>query len=240
VAVGWSTLAGSSETDLYIIRTDSGGDTLWTKCIGGPGSEDGFGVEPTADGGFIIAGHTSSYGAGGTDVYLVKTDQMGNVQWMRTFGGPQWDFGESIQPTADGGYIIGGFTSSLGSGTPTYSNAYLVKTDGDGNVGVAGLQPSLDAAPMKRPAGLQVWPNPFRLGTTVRYVLPSRSPVWLAVYDATGRLVKMLVDSIRNAGISSAGWNGSDASGRGVPSGVYFIRLTGNGFSKTTRVTMIR
>ena len=86
-------------------------------------------VQQTADGGYVIAGYTYSYGAGKRDAYLVKTDGKGNEEWHRTFGGEVGDTAWSVQQTADGGYIIAGYTDSYGEG----GDAYLVKTDEEGN-----------------------------------------------------------------------------------------------------------
>ena len=87
-------------------------------------------MQQTADGGYVIAGFTTSYGAGDRDTYLVKTDGEGNEEWQRTFGGEYSDEAFSVQQTADGGYVIAGRTDSYGAGE---YYAYLVKTDGEGN-----------------------------------------------------------------------------------------------------------
>lgn len=101
------------------------------KTFGGSDDDGGSSVQQTTDGGYIIAGRTTSYGAGGYDVWLIKTDASGDMVWTRTFGGSEDDHGNSIQQTADGGYIIAGRTSSYGAGR---NDVWLIKTDEDGNV----------------------------------------------------------------------------------------------------------
>lgn len=64
---------------MYIIRVDASGDTIWSRTYGGSGSDAAYAFAQTTDGGFIVAGYTESFGAGGKDVYLIKTDSMGNV-----------------------------------------------------------------------------------------------------------------------------------------------------------------
>jgi len=121
---------GATWGDFYVVKTDANGDTLWTRTYGG-GSEDwAYSVQQTTDGGYIIAGKTSSFGAGSYDVYLVKTEANGNTLWTRTYGGSGWDQAFSVQQTSDGGYIIAGDTDSWGAG---WGDMYLVKTDANGN-----------------------------------------------------------------------------------------------------------
>lgn len=121
---------GAGDTDIYLIKTDSSGDTLWTKTIGGIADDEGYYVQQTTDGGYIITGYTESYGAGNDDFYLIKTDPDGNTLWTKTFGGTGNDVGESVQQTTDSGYILTGFTSSYGAGS---YDVYIVRTNSGGD-----------------------------------------------------------------------------------------------------------
>jgi len=101
------------------------------ETIGGSGFDYGESVQQTRDGGYIIAGYTDSIGAGLFDVYLIKTDVDRNKLWEKTFGGDGNDRGYSVQQTSDGGYIIAGYTDSVGAGM---TDVYLIKTSVDGEI----------------------------------------------------------------------------------------------------------
>jgi hypothetical protein len=119
VVAGVTNSFGNKE--VYLIRTDSNGNLLWQKTLGqGVGNS----VQQTADGGFIIAGETSSLGAGGRDVYLIKTDESGKIERKIVIGGNADDYAYSVQQTVDGGYIVVGTTYSFGNGE---SDVYLIK-----------------------------------------------------------------------------------------------------------------
>jgi len=120
---------GVDEGDIYLVKTDSDGNLIWHKTFGGSKCDWEGKVRQTTDGGYIIAGSTSSFGAGRDDVYLIKTDPNGNFLWQNTFGGSNWENGYSVQQTTDGGYIIGG--KAYGEG---YKDVYLVKADSAGNL----------------------------------------------------------------------------------------------------------
>ncbi len=130
IIAGYTSSYGAGSYDLYLIKTDSSGNSQWQKTFGGGHRERGGRVRQASDGGFIVVGNTKSYGAGGTDVYLIKTDSSGNSQWQKTFGGSDYDYGTSVQQTSDGGYIICGETWSYGAGL---ADVYLIKTDYSGS-----------------------------------------------------------------------------------------------------------
>ncbi len=131
IVAGATDSFGVGSVDVYLVRTDGLGNLLWEKTYGGSRSESGRFVSLTIDGGYIVAGDTNSFGAGKDDVYLVKTDRLGNLEWEKTFGGAGIDRAESVQQATDGGYILGGVSDSFGGGDADF---YLVKTDILGNL----------------------------------------------------------------------------------------------------------
>jgi len=129
IIVGYTDSYGNGD-QVYLVKTNPFGDTLWTRTYGGPLGDLGASVQQTSDGGYIITGSTTSFGAGNWDVYLIKTDSTGSTLWMKTYGKASGDDGRSVQQTSDGGYIIAGGTYSAGSST----QVYLIKTNSSGDI----------------------------------------------------------------------------------------------------------
>jgi hypothetical protein len=107
---------GAGGGDIYLVLLDPNGEIIWSKTYGGTGVEQGNCVRETADGGFIIAGLTNSFGAGGYDGYVVRTDASGLELWSETFGGSDWDEIYSIEVDPIDGFIAAGRTYSSGLG----------------------------------------------------------------------------------------------------------------------------
>jgi hypothetical protein len=131
IVVGTLGYAYGAGGDVYLIKTDAVGDTEWTRIYGGSDCDLGECVQQTSDGGYIICGTTSSFGAGNSDMYAIKTDSVGDTVWTRTFGGAGWDEAHYVRQTSDDGYIFVGNSTSFGG---CDWDAYLVKTDYRGEV----------------------------------------------------------------------------------------------------------
>ncbi len=101
----------------------------WANTFGGTGSDTAFAIQSTLDGGYIVAGETDSFGAAGTNMYLVKLDALGNREWAKVFGGTGNESANAVRQTADGGYILAGYTNSIGAGGYDF---YVVKTSETG------------------------------------------------------------------------------------------------------------
>ena len=109
--------------------------SVWEKVIGGIQVDTAKSIIQSSDGGYVIAGWTSSFGAGYWDIYVVKLDAGGNVVWAKTIGGIFGDSAYSIIQSSDGGYVVAGMTEIERCGTSCYfSDFYVVKLDSSGNV----------------------------------------------------------------------------------------------------------
>jgi hypothetical protein len=128
-----------SSQEVLLFKTDSNGEEEWSKTFGGaPGSDVGHEVQVTDDNGYIIIGRTSYYGDGDYDIWLIKTDSIGNEEWNKTWSGADSGYadafglggGMSVKQTSDDGFILVGMTDETSTGS---NDAVLIKTDSDGN-----------------------------------------------------------------------------------------------------------
>lgn len=122
---------GAIGYDAWVFKLDENGNIQWQKTYGGQDSGYARSVRQTSDGGYIVAGNTNSFGAGNDDIWLIKLDLNGNIQWQKTFGGAGSETAKAVQQTPDHGYIVLGWTIPFGTG---HLDVWLLKLDVNGNI----------------------------------------------------------------------------------------------------------
>jgi hypothetical protein len=131
VVAGKSATGGANGDDMVVAKLDSAGGVQWQKMYGGTGTDWAYAIQQTYDSGYIIAGRTESFGAGGSDFWLIRTDGAGEILWQKTCGGAGDDRAYSVFETIDGGFAAAGVTSSFGAGGRDLA---LVKFDSNGGI----------------------------------------------------------------------------------------------------------
>jgi len=126
IMVGHTESHGAGRADVWLIKLDRTLNVQWQRTFGDVSDDHGYDVHQTTDGGYIIVGRTNSYGAGKSDVLLIKTRGDGKQEWLRTFGGPEREVGYSVRQTSDGGYILTGYKESEGA---TDKKVWLIRTN---------------------------------------------------------------------------------------------------------------
>ncbi len=130
IVAGHTGSFSGGDADIILIKTNASGNLQWARTYRGAHYDYAYSVRQTSDGGYIVAGHTLSFGAGNWDVFLIKTDASGNLQWAKTYGGSSWDEAYSVRQTSDGGYIVAVWTNSF----VRAGNFAIIKTNASGNV----------------------------------------------------------------------------------------------------------
>lgn len=121
----------TSSSAIFLVRTDSEGNELWTRTYNGTGFAQGSAIVCTTDGGFMITGHSSGLQSQDPAILLIKTDSRGDTEWERNYGKGGTYVGNSVAQTGDGGYIVCGWTTA---GPVMNFDAYLLKTSPSGTV----------------------------------------------------------------------------------------------------------
>lgn len=127
---GYTNSTNGNNRDVYLIKTDTNRNMIWSKTYGGLGDDVGKSLIQTTDDGYAVVGYTNSSGEGKNDFWTAKLDGIGNMEWNKTYGGAGSDEASSVIQAANGGYVIVGKTNSFGAGN---TDSLLVKTDTSGN-----------------------------------------------------------------------------------------------------------
>ena len=127
---GFTLSKGAGREDFWVIKLDEQGKEIWDKTYGGSGDDVATSLIQTTDGGYAVAGSTTSKGAGKEDFWIIKLDEKGKQVWDKTYGGSGNDAATSLIQTTDGGYAVAGITFSKGAGREDF---WVIKLDGEGN-----------------------------------------------------------------------------------------------------------
>ena len=217
-----------------MVKLDGSGTLEWQNTFGGIKDDRAFSICLTADGGYVLAGTTESFGAGGSDQYIVKVDPLGYGTWSKTFGGNQADYCREVGVNANDRLVLTGYSYSSSSGG---SDLLLTSVSTENATDV--FEP--DQAPL--PSGyalVQNYPNPFNLSTRISFTLPRRTRVELSIYNVLGQLVRDYAPEILPAGSFSVEWNGDSNDGRTLASGIYFYRLVASEFVATRKMVLLK
>jgi uncharacterized delta-60 repeat protein len=227
----WSFGAGS--LDIFLIKTDANGNIIWAKTYGGTNYDDAYSVQQTSDGGYIVAGYTGSFGAGSGDIFLIKTDASGNVQWAKTYGGTDWEEAHSVQQTSDGGYIVAGRTYSFGAGN---YDIFLIKTDANGNIQWAKTYGGIDgeraySVQQTSDGGYIVggYTGSFGAGSADIFLIKTDANgniIWAKTYGGTGDERAYSVQQTSDGGYIVGGYTGSFGAGS---ADIFLIKTDANG-----------
>ncbi len=139
ISVGWTKSFGVAKTDVWVVKLAADGTIEWQYSYGGPGQEQAWSVDLTSDGAYLVAGGTTSFGAGRSDYWVLKLDTSGNPIWQKTYGGPKNDGGAGSFPEyvvraledANGRYVVASESYSFGSGI---SDIWVLQLDASGNI----------------------------------------------------------------------------------------------------------
>jgi hypothetical protein len=122
---------GAIVGDVWVFKIDAIGNIVWQRAYGGAGADYATSIASTPGDGFIVAGWTNSFGAGGKDAWLLRLDNTGGVIWQKAYGGAGEDIALSVEPTSDRGFIVAGSTNSSGAGA---QDAWVFKLTPTGNI----------------------------------------------------------------------------------------------------------
>lgn len=184
---------GFPTSDYWVVKLTNSGNIEWQKSLGGSGQESGTGflvsIQQTYDGGFIVAGESGSNNGdvsgnhGGKDYWVVRLNMTGSILWQKTLGGTFGDIAQCVRQTADGGYIIAGYTGSSNGDVSGYHSGFdfwIVKLNPD----------AMSVNDIKTTENLSIYPNPVKDMITINGNLAKNTKAF--IYDINGQIVKQI------------------------------------------------
>jgi hypothetical protein len=188
VLAGITNSYGAGQADMWIVKSNATGSIEWNKTYGGVLDEGAESIIQTVDGGFAFIGYTASFGSGETDIWLVKTDAAGSMEWNQTFGGSEKDLGLEIVQVSDSGFVLAGVKQS----SDTWYN-WIIKTD---------------------VLGVTEWERTYSRSQKVRYISMLTKPIKFIQTADSGFALASSNELIKMDTVGAVEWNTS-LDGRG-------------------------
>lgn len=207
LVVGSTRSYGNGDYDVLLMKIDENGNELWFKTYGGTGIDMGTSLEKTDDGGIIITGKTRSFGLENYDLYIIKTDNKGEVQESFSAGGCGIETGEEIKKLYGGGYIVTGDKNE---------NVYLARL---------GVESGVDEKSEREVFNLNSSPFIYNGMVKIEYRLMKSSPVKITLYDVFGRINFEVECGVQEKGIHIFKRELKDNSGEFLSRGIYFLQV---------------
>jgi len=224
----------SNTADAWLVRLNSTGDLLWQNCYGGTAYDNGTSIQTTEDGGFAFLGSTYSTNGdvtttnGALDFWLVRTNEIGQIQWQRTMGGGLEDQAQKIIRTVDGGFAAIGSTKSNNFDVSGYHggefDCWIVKLSAD-PTSIQDLSSTFNIA---------IFPNPTHGDETITYTLERAALVQVEIHDVEGKLISTISSGIRASGPHILALPLTK-----LPSGNYFVALRVDGKVVVRKVSKV-
>jgi hypothetical protein len=230
ILIGTTHPYSGGEYDFWLVKTDSLGNEEWNHAYGGIEYEFAVSVIQDCDNGYLLTGATEALHPDMYDLWLIKTDELGDIEWEIIFGDDDRYIGaRSMQATSDGNYIIAG---NVGTNEPGSLDALILKV---------GYNTPIDdhITFESQKSSLYNFPNPFNPETTISFSIHEVSNVELSIYNIKGQKIKTLAHEHYSKGEYSVDWDGEDASGEKVGSGVYFYKLRVNSKIKAVKKCLL-
>jgi hypothetical protein len=198
--------------DIWLVKLNNLGGIQWSLALGGSEPDYGFSISNTNDNGCVIVGSTQSHDGdvqgndGGAELWVVKLDKAGALQWQKTLGGTQAEQGNTIRQTSDGGFITAGFTWS--------NNGDVTDNSGGKDLWIVKLHP--ESTPTKSPKAqpLEIYPNPTTQSINLQIPEP-KNTLSVSITDLLGR--ELSRQSIPNGGTMEL---------KGLADGLYWVSAT--------------
>lgn len=223
ILAGSSTSFGNESWNAILIKTDSEGNMEWMQNYGGEEDESASHVQNTSDGGYILTGKIDNGYPDNDDIYVVKTDVVGDTIWTRSVHIGDYERGNWIEQTSDGGYVLTGYTEL--SGADEYE-VCLVKLTSNGIL--VGKEELKKANPK-----INVYQNQARHTVTIDYELKAESLVSISLYSIKGRKLKSVLNEKQSSGLKKQTW-----STEGLPPGIYIGNLSINKAPNTFKLIL--